>query len=791
MSPSAATSAWSPGPDTPSPAAVLWRLSGRVQGVGFRPTAYRLATALALRGWVRNDPAGAELLLVGPPAAIRGFQTRLPSLLPPAAAIDAASAVPLPSDSPLLAPPPADFAIRESPLPLPGAPLPVSLLPDLATCPECLRELFDPADRRHRYPFLNCTHCGPRASIVAALPYDRPRTSMAAFPLCPDCAAEYADPANRRFHAQPVACPVCGPRLEWRAAPAAPPLYREEALQAAQAALRAGKILALKGISGYHLLVDARDPAAVARLRARKRRDAKPFAVMYPSLPAVRDAFPGLRPAEAAALASPAAPIVLLPFAEAAPALAAGRALATSAIAPGLSSLGVLLPYSPLHHLLLRDLGFPLVATSANFSGEPLCYLDDDALARLAPVADAFLLHNRPIVRPADDSVLFLHGDAPVYLRRARGLAPFTLLPAHRPPPPDGIIGAGAHLKNTVAVTLSHRLVVSPHVGDLDHPASLDRWRKTIEDLTTLHGVTPQSVAADAHPDLPSVRAAGDFASARALPFAALPHHHAHLRAVLLEHPELPPPPPLLGVAFDGAGASPTLDAVWGGEFFLAAPSDPAPTARRVASIRPFPLPGGDAASRRPALVAAAMCHLADLPIPDALPLAPAERANLPPLLRSPLSPPCTSVGRLFDAASSLLGLVHRNDYEGHAALLLQSAATRHAPTPADRDSPLLPLAFTPGGDLDWAPWLPPLLQAAPADVPRLAWHFHLVLARAIVAVARRHPVAAVALSGGCFQNPLLLAMSCDLLSAASLTPVLPRQLPPNDAALSAAQASP
>ena len=802
--------------------AVRWRLAGRVQGVGFRPSAYRLARALGLDGSVRNTPEGAEIVLAGPTAAVETFLRDFVGTLPAAAEPLPSPPVPLPTDVP---PPPSPFVI------LPSAPAnaerPALVLPDLATCPDCLRELRDPANPRYRYPFITCSHCGPRASIITALPYDRPATTMAGFPLCSRCAAEYADPANRRFHAQPIACPVCGPHLEYRPSPAAPktheftvkagvlsqntppapspsPLVGEDALAAAEAELRAGRIVAVKGIGGFHLMALATDDAAVARLRAVKRRPEKPFALLCPSLDAIR-AVCHLRPAEARWLTSPAAPIVILRRRFPAPASAPRL---SPLLAPHLDTLGCFLPYSPLHWLLLDDLGLPLVATSANLSDEPLVTDNDEALRELSPLCDAFLLHNRPIAAPYDDSVMLVdYADRPLFLRRARGLAHYSL-PAP-PTLPPGRLAAGPASKSTVALSLPDRTIaVSAHIGDLATPRSIARWHTTAADLQRLHSTPLAALACDLHPDYPSTRLARALAADRHVPLAPVQHHHAHALAAALEHHL---PYPFLAFALDGTGLAPDRASIWGFQaLLLSSPRDFAP----VAFLRPFPLPGPDAAARRPLQTAYALCHAWNLPFPaplaDALPAA--TRALLDALVAAPsptpLAPRCSSCGRLFDVAAALLGLAHTTTAEAYPALLLQTAATLAYDTLHETKAPLpspYPFDLAPDGTLDPAPMiaelarhaeaqhhLPPLADQPPDVLPLLATHlpalrFHLTIAHMLLAVARTHPDLPLALVGGCFQNPLLLHLTESLLRAENRSPYSLHVLPPSDAGLAPA----
>jgi len=460
---------------------------GAVQGTGFRPFVFRLADSLALAGSVRNTPFGVLIVAEGASDALAEFVRRLPLEAPPAAVVRGIEVEEVAPDGA------ARFAIEASD---PAGELVVAMLPDLATCPECRRELFDPEDRRFSYPFLNCTACGPRLSIIEGLPYDRPLTAMRQFRMCPDCAAEYGDPGDRRFHAQPVACPRCGPRLWFEGHDRTAGPYATYPLEAAVAVVRSGRILGVKGVGGYQLLVDARNDAAVARLRARKGREAKPLAVMFPDLEALRRVA-RVGEEEARLLTSASAPILLLPLVD--------RSALSAEVAPHLRSVGAMLPYSPLHHLLLARLNFPVVCTSGNFSEEPMAIAADDARERLGAIADAFLHHDRPIVRHVDDSVARVVDGELLVLRRARGFAPLPVeLREHLPT----VRALGGHLKNAVAWSHGSQIIPSQHIGDLDHPLSLEALQRTVADYERLYGMTPAAVACDLHPDYATTRLA-------------------------------------------------------------------------------------------------------------------------------------------------------------------------------------------------------------------------------------------------------------------------------------------
>ena len=564
---------------------------GAVQGVGFRPFVYRLATELGLHGWVNNSAQGVFIEVEGPQPHVETFLLRLGAETPPRSFIE--SLEPCWLDGVGY----SDFVIRDSES---GGTKTTLVLPDIATCPDCRREIFDPANRRYLYPFTNCTHCGPRFSIIESLPYDRAKTSMRAFAMCPQCEAEYLDPRDRRFHAQPNACPACGPRLEvWDCNGVMLPTIATagSALRSAAEAIRAGAIVAVKGLGGFHLMVAAHDEAAVRRLRQRKHREEKPFAVMFASVPAVRQCC-DVSLLEERLLLSPEAPIVLLPRRTALlDGLPAGDGLAPS-LAPHNPNLGVMLPYTPLHHLLLSLLGFPVVATSGNLSDEPICTDERDAIERLGAIADLFLVHNRPIVRHVDDSIVRLMAGREMVLRRARGYAPLPVsLPActreTRHDKTGSVLAVGAHLKNTIALAVGWQAFLSQHIGDLETDAAFEAFRRVIADFESLYEAPPTTVVADAHPDYLSSKFARDLAQGPTAPrLVQVQHHVAHVLACVAEN-ELPLP--ALGVAWDGTGYG--LDGtVWGGEFFLVTDS----ACERVANLRPFPLPGGDKAVKEP-----------------------------------------------------------------------------------------------------------------------------------------------------------------------------------------------
>jgi hydrogenase maturation protein HypF len=737
-------------------------IHGAVQGVGFRPFVYRLATGLGLAGWIINDTHGVFIEVEGPQPALADFLSRLPAEKPPRAIIHRL-------ETTWLQPVGYDrFEIRHSAEQ--GAKT-VLVLPDIATCPDCLAEVFNPADRRYRYPFTNCTNCGPRFTIIQALPYDRPNTTMRRFSMCPACQSEYENPLNRRFHAQPNACPVCGPRLSLWERTADDGLWfkvleGDEALKRAAEALRAGQIVAVKGLGGFHLMADARNAGTIARLRERKPRRDKPFALMVRDLTQAR-ALCDI-PAEAEALlTSPEAPIVLLRRQPGAP--------VAENVAPGNPNLGIMLPYTPLHHLLLRELDFPVVATSGNLSDEPICTDEQEAMQRLGHIAEVFLVHDRPIARHADDSVAWVVLDEPRLLRRARGYAPLPVLLAQDVPT---ILAVGAHQKSTIALSVNRQVFISQHIGDLETPEALAAFERVIADFLRLYEATPVAIAHDLHPDYLSTRWAQQ-SSAHLIP---VQHHHAHLAACLAENGVSGP---ALGVTWDGTGYG--LDGtVWGGEFLLG----DAAAFTRVAHLRPFRLPGGDTAIHEPRRVALALLWElygeAALERDDLAPVRsfrPAERQLLAQMLgRGVNSPVTTSAGRLFDGIAALIGLHQRVSFEGQAAMALEFAAD-----PTVYKAYPMPLA---DALLDWQP----LVEAALEDLRRgvspgvIAARFHNALVEALLAVATMVGEKRVALTGGCFQNRLLTERAAQRLSRAGFDVLLHRQVPPNDGGISLGQ---
>ena len=749
-------------------------MTGTVQGVGFRPYVYRLARSLALDGFVLNDAQGVLVEIEGDEAAVERFLARLAGEAPPLASVESVvgeEIIPTGAHG---------FEIVASA----SSAEPSALVsPDTASCADCLAELFEPADRRHRYPFVNCTNCGPRFTIVAGVPYDRALTTMAGFEMCPLCRAEYEDPADRRFHAEPNACPACGPtarlvRADGSTAPVAGVGPAGDALSAAAAALVAGSTVAVKGLGGYHLACRADSEHAVAALRSRKHREDKPFALMVEDLDAAR-ALVDLSPAAQALLESRARPIVLAPRRP-------GASVA-GGVAPRSRELGLMLPYSPLHHLLLADAGVALVMTSGNVSDEPIAFRDEDALARLEGIADLFLVNDRPIHTRTDDSVLRAGtGEArPLVLRRSRGYVPASLdlpLDAARP-----LLACGAELKSTFCVAKGRRAWVGHHIGDLRNYETLESFREGIEHFERLFAVAPELVAHDLHPDYLSTA----YAHAReGVDLIGVQHHHAHLAACLAEHGETGP---AVGAIYDGTGYGPD-GTVWDRELLL---GDLAGFTR-VGHLSPVRLPGGERAVREPWRMACAWLA-AESGEQPALP--PALVASVEPgawsavaelALSGFASPATTSAGRLFDAVAALCGLPARVNYEGQAAIELEALAE-------PRERGIYPLPLVEHEEtlvLDARPTVAAVAaeMAAGAAAGLVSARFHNAVAdataRACVRGAERHATETVVLSGGVFQNRLLLAGVEERLERAGLRVLTPARLPPNDGGIAYGQAA-
>lgn len=741
-------------------------VSGVVQGVGFRPFVYALARELGLSGEVANTAAGVIAEVEGPADAVEAFGRRIAADAPPLAVVETVECEVVPARGG------TDFVILDSTA---GAGRTL-VSPDVATCNDCLAEFDDPADRRYRHPFITCTNCGPRFTIITGLPYDRPATTMAAFPLCSDCAREYGDPGDRRFHAQPIACPNCGPSL-CLTTPATDPQYGEEALAGALGMLRAGGILAVKGLGGFHLVCDATDEAAVTTLRKRKDRGDKPFAVMAADLETARR-MTEVDQVEAALLTGHRRPIVLLRRLPA--------ATVAAAVAPGNPDLGVMLPYTPLHRLLFEGLSV-LVMTSGNVSGEPIVTSDEDAAVRLAPLADGWLGHDRAIHVPCDDSVVRIVAGTELPIRRSRGYAPF---PVALPVPVRPALAVGGDLKNTFCLGDGRYAWLSAHVGDMDDLATLAAFEKAERHLEELTGVRPEVLVTDKHPAYRSRQWAELHADGR--PVIGVQHHHAHLASVLAEH-GYDGAEPVIGFAFDGTGYGDD-GAVWGGEVLLAAYDG----FERYAHLRYVPLPGGDAGVRNPCRMALSHLVAAGLPWDPRLPSVQACADDELKLLRIQLErnlacAPTSSMGRLFDAVSSLAGVCHRVGYEAQAAIELEGLAVGQPVDRAYEFGLSSPVAGFPGL-IDPAPVLAEVVRDILAGVGAgvVGLRFHQAVARAMVRIAEQvradRGLSTVALSGGVFVNRLLLAASSRALSKAGFTVLRHAKVPPTDAGIALGQ---
>lgn len=768
-------------------------VEGTVQGVGFRPFVYRLARELELTGWVRNTRNGVLIEVEGDSLAVETFLQRLRADAPASASVDAISTtlVPALDETGFSIVPCAESGQRTLVIP-----------PDLATCEDCRRELMDHRDRRFRYPFLTCTQCGPRYSLLTAIPYERSNTTMAGFDLCPACRTEYSTESDRRFHAEPIACPTCGPHLSLWDEKGHEIAGPEDALQQARVMLDQGLIVAVKGLGGFQLWVDAKSEEAVRRLRERKRRLEKPFAVLFPSVDAIR-AYCLLSSDEEALLCSPQAPIVL--------ARKRRDAGLADAVATGNPYLGVMLPATPLHYLLMRSLGRPMVATSGNRSEEPIVTDEREALVRLKGIADALLVHDRPIARPVDDSVVLVVAGRPenhdrgavskskpevMMVRRARGYAPqairWTDGLANEAQGP--ILAVGGHLKNTVALLTGGRVVLSQHLGDLSTVETDRAFRQAVEDLQRLLHVTPQEIACDLHPDYRSTSFARELAANLSVPLVPVQHHHAHVASCMAEHKL---DGEVLGIAWDGAGYGGDGQ-VWGGEFLIASYRQ----FTRFASLKPFRLLGGEAAMKDPGRSAAAVLwelmgekmlvhDLSFWKVTDD------QRAQLANLLRSGVASPwTTSMGRLFDAVASLTGLCHQTSFEGQAAMSLQFAAEQEAVagevTVEGYPMDLVPSRSSdPQWMIDWRPMVSAILGDLRRGISpdKIALRFHVGLAEATVRLTQAVGLPRVVLTGGCFQNWLLLSLARRRLEEAGFAVYSHALVPPNDGGLSLGQA--
>lgn len=719
-------------------------VSGRVQGVGFRPFVYRLAQEMNIKGWVLNS--AGRVIIHAEGQSLAAFARRLVSDAPPLARpVLETSTATEPERH-------AHFEIHHSET---LGEADVHVPPDLFCCDDCLKELDDPTERRHAYAFTNCTQCGPRYTIIASLPYDRPNTAMAGFSLCPACRAEYENPADRRFHAQPLACPVCGPKLRFERQ-GEPPLEGAAAITATVALLKEGGIVAAKGVGGYHLLCDAANNTAVETLRARKHRPHKPFAIM-----ALPEAVPSLVGSDYIALkscADPLRPIVLMEK--------RSDAAISPAVAPGLDELGVFQPYSPLHHLLLQAFGAPLVATSGNISGEPVITDDGEARARLSLIADGILTHNRPILRPADDSVVRVIAAAPRVIRLGRGLAPHEhdLSQTFTAP----VLATGGEMKGAIALGFAQRAVLSAHIGELDTKRGRDVFEQLTSDLQSLYRVKAQTLVCDLHPAYAATR----WAKSQGLPVRGVQHHIAHAAGLAGEYPDVPS---WLTFAWDGVGFG-SDGTSWGGETFLGRPGQ----WQRVASLRPFHILGGDRAAREPWRSAAALLWAEGVNWQPQVKDAAFARAAWDKRMGTHVS---SSIGRLFDAAACLILGIETASYEGQGPMQLEAIADDAQdaiPLPLIADEHQLPR-------IDWSPLIPMLMNAHIAPGKRAAI-FHESLAAAIASIASHHTVEAIGLTGGVFQNRKLAERAIARLTAQGHRVLLPRDIPANDGGLSFGQ---
>lgn len=737
---------------------------GLVQGVGFRPFVYRLARELDLAGWVNNTTEGVTIEVEGREKNLEQFLKRIKGEAPVHSRIDSLR-------SRLLEPAGTrDFEIHPSE---PSASKTALVPPDIATCAECREEILDPGNRRYLYPFTNCTHCGPRYSIMEAVPYDRDHTSMKIFSMCADCREEYDNPGDRRFHAQPNACPHCGPHLELWGTKGNILEKRGEALTTAAREILNGKIIAVKGIGGFHLFCDACREKSVRLLRERKRRDGKPFALMFPSCEMIEKVCNVSEP-EKSLLTSGEAPIVLLEK-------KSNHHGIVDAVAAENPCWGVMLPYSPLHHILMRELPIPVVATSGNLADEPICTDEREAVKRLSGIADFFLVHNRPIVRNVDDSVIRITAGRPFMIRRSRGYAPLPV-----PVDEDGpaVLAVGGHLKNTVAINVNRHVFLSQHIGDLETQPAYDAFLQTAKSLQGLYGVSPAYVVHDRHPDYASTR----FAKETGLPRVEIQHHHAHIVSCMAENRISGP---VLGIAWDGTGFG-TDQTIWGGEFLKTNLSE----FQRVGSIKPFPLPGGEKAIQEPRRTAVGLLSQLDGSLagfedsPPVKAFNPGELNIIQRMVSKNLNSPLTSsVGRLFDAVASLLGLCQFNHYEGQAAMSLEFLVRDTAID--DR------YEFEITGDqsqlfvFDWTPMVKGIFNDSRSGekLGMISARFHNTLVAMAIAMAKKAGEEKVVLSGGCFQNTYLTEKLIAGLRKAGFAPYWHQWIPSGDGGIALGQA--
>jgi hydrogenase maturation protein HypF len=763
-------------------------IQGIVQGVGFRPFVYLLAKEIGLVGWVNNSTEGVLIEVEGTQQQLETFLLRLKTENPPRSQIQNIKTNWLK---------PKDFQTFEIIASTKGKKTAI-VLPDLATCFDCLQEIFDPTNRRYRYPFTNCTNCGPRYSIIEALPYDRTHTTMKAFSLCPSCESEYKNPRDRRFHAQPNACPQCGPKIELWDERGNILAQNYSAIATTATAIRQGKIVAFKGLGGFHLIVDASNEKAVKLLRQRKHRLDKPFALMYPNLKLIKKDCQ-VSPLEAKLLQSPEAPIVILRRQQ-----KDFKNFSDCAIAPGNPYLGIMLPYTPIHHLLMAELKCAIVATSGNLTNEPICIDEREAIKRLDGIADLFLVHDRPIFRPVDDSIVRIFMGQETIIRRARGYAPLPVSISKDSDPHPAILAVGAHLKNAIAIAIERQVFLSQHIGDLETAQAVDAFTKTISSFQQLYDLEPEIIACDRHPNYFSSQYAQN-GDKKVIP---VQHHYAHVLACMAENQILGET--VLGVAWDGTGygleipPSPITKGgnegeIWGGEFLLIPArktlnsTSQQKAFQRVAHLRPFPLPGGDRAIKEPRRSAIGLLYevfgerlfTEKTFQPWLSAFSDKELAILYKMLSQKLNSPFTSsIGRLFDGIAAITNSCQIASFEGKAAMQLEFLLDR---VPTEESYPL----SLQNNEIDWRAMLLNILDDVTNEVPVkiISAKFHNSLIDAIVKVAQQMKVEKIVLTGGCFQNKYLIEKALEKLRQAGFDPYWHHRIPPNDGGIALGQA--
>ena len=735
-------------------------INGAVQGVGFRPFIYNLAKKLELNGFVLNNSSGVFIEAEGNESNIKTFLTRIEKEKPPLSNITSFEYSFL---DPIGL---TNFIIKKSE---PHSDISTIILPDITVCKDCLEEMWNPMDRRYLYPFINCTNCGPRFSIIESLPYDRPNTSMKNFEMCEKCRDEYVNPSNRRFHAQPIACPECGPQLSFWNKKGEELFVKQDALQQAVKAIKKGKIVAIKGLGGFQLVCDATNDQAVKNLRRRKNRSEKPFAIMFKSVQLVKNIC-HVSATELRALLSPESPIVLLKLKN-----QKSKNKISSLVAPNNPYFGIMLPYTPLHHLLMNEIDFPIIATSGNLSEEPICIDEHEALDRLQGIADYFLVHNRPIVRHVDDSIVRIIMNREMMIRRARGYAPLPLIISHSESQKN-ILAVGGHLKNTIALKKNNHIFISQHIGDLSTEESNKTFTKVIKDFLKLYDVKPDLIINDLHPDYLSTKYANELHSE----VRGIQHHRAHIAACRLEnqvHGDA------LGVSWDGTGYGDD-GSIWGGEFFLSTDS----SFEHIAQFRKFKLPGVEAAIKEPRRSLAGMLYemnLFDIPIMRKMFSSRDLKIFQTMLLNNYNSPETSSVGRIFDAVSALLGVCKISEFEGQAAMMLEFIAD-----PDEKNSYEFKFVESEKITVDWQPMIEGIIRDKKGNVGKsiISAKFHNTLVKIIDDMAGYYQVNKIILSGGCFQNAYLLEKSINLLTKKGRHVYWHQRIPTNDGGISVGQ---